>query len=138
MVSKTDKEILKDLNEGIDSFSEDYIEKPIAPKSERYLYGPNEIAGSLINVIKRFGYKYGFINSDIISNWNNIVGEQFSNLITPIKIAFYSKQRVNGTLYVKVKVPSVLAIAQYQFPTIIDRINTYFGYNAVEKIKVKC
>ena len=129
------KESLDEINDGVDIYSEDYIEKPIASKSSRIAF-PSKIDNSLMNVIKKFGKKYGFINTDIISNWNDIVGMQFSSMIVPVKISFPFKERINGILYVRVKVQSVLAIAQYQFPTIIDRINTYFGYKAVERIKI--
>lgn len=125
------------INFEVDRDSEFFIEKPVTEKSKRFPYGPNAFSNSLLNVIKSFGKKYGFVNVDIIKNWNEIVGDDFSELLTPLKISFPFGQRSNGTLYVRVKKMSVLAIAQYQFPTIIDRINTYFGYSAVKQIRVR-
>lgn len=136
-MNSKEKELLEIKNKGIDKMSEDFIEKPIAPKSERFLYGPNEIGNSLMNVIKGFGKKYGFINSDIIANWTEIAGVQLSKSIIPVKLSFPYGERSNGTLYVKIKNVSLSAIVQYQFPTIIDRVNTYFGYNAVSNVKIK-
>ena len=63
MQKNSEKSFLEDQNFGIDEMSEDYIEKPIAPKSSRFPYGPNELSNSLMNVIKGFGKKYGFVNS---------------------------------------------------------------------------
>lgn len=125
------------INFGIDKDSEFFIEKPIADKNNRFPYGPSELSNSLLNVIKGFGRKYGFVNVDIIKNWDEIAGANFAELLIPVKITFPFGARANGTLYVRVKKMSVLGIAQYQFPTIIDRINTYFGYNAVKQIRVK-
>ena len=90
-----------------------------------------------MNIIKGFGRKYGFINSDILAHWDEIAGEQLARVISPVKLSFGIGERVNGTLYVRIKNASMSAVAQYQFPTIIDRVNTYFGYNAVAKVKLK-
>ncbi len=128
---------LNKINEGINEMSEDFIEKPIAPKSARFPYGPNSISNSLMNVIKGFGKKYGFINSDIITNWAEIAGENLATALTPVKISFPVGMRKDGTLYVKIKNASLSSVVQYQFPTIIDRVNTYFGYNAISSVKIK-
>ncbi len=125
------------INDGVDMMSEDFIEKPIAPKSERFMYGPNNISNSLMNVVKGFGKKYGFINSDIILNWELITGADLAKVLGPVKISFPLGERKNGTLYVKIKNASMSAVVQYQFPIIIDRVNTYFGYQAIQQVKIK-
>ncbi len=137
MQKNSEKEILARQNFGIDEMSEDFLEKPVAPKSARFPYGPNEIGNSLMNVIKGFGKKYGFINSDILTDWDKIAGEDLASKIVPVKLSFPMGQRNNGTLYVKIKNPSFSSVIQYQFPTVIDRVNTYFGYNAVSNVKIK-
>ena len=133
---KQNKNNLDDLNSGIDPLSEDYIEKPIAPKNERFSYGPNALSNSLMNVIKKFSKKYGFVNSDVIHYWVDIAGEDLSRKISPVKIVFPFGQRQGGTLHVKIKNASFSSVIQYQFPVIIERVNTYFGYNAISKIKI--
>ncbi|MBD5398705.1 DUF721 domain-containing protein [bacterium] len=133
-----EKDVLKKLNEGIDEMSEDYLEKPIAPISERFPYGPNSLANTLANVVKKFSPKYGFVNADIITNWKIIAGDDVANKATPVKISFPFGKKTDGTLYIKIKNMSFASIIQYQFPTIIDRVNQYFGYNAIKYIKIKC
>ena len=137
MQKSSEKELLAKQNFGINEMSEDYLEKPVAPKSARFPYGPNEIGNSLMNVIKGFGKKYGFINSDILTDWEKIAGPDLAAKISPVKLSFPMGQRQNGTLYVKIKNASFSSIIQYQFPTVIDRVNTYFGYRAVETVKIK-
>ena len=137
MQKNSEKELLAKQNFGIDEMSEDFLEKPIAPKSARFPYGPNEIGNSLMNVIKSFGKKYGFINSDILRDWEKIAGPDLANKILPVKLSFPMGQRQNGTLYVKIKNASFSSIIQYQFPTVIDRVNTYFGYSAITNVKIK-
>ena len=132
-----EKDILKKLNEGIDELSEDYLEKPIAPLSERYAHGPNSFANTLTNVIKKFAPKYGFVNSDIIINWEIIAGKDIAQITIPVKISFPFGKKQEGTLFIKIKNMSFSSVIQYQFPIIIDRINQYFGYNAVKYVKIK-
>lgn len=134
MQKNSEKELLAQQNFGIDKMSEDFLEKPVAPKSARFPYGPNEIGNSLMNVIKGFGKKYGFINSDILSDWEKIAGSDLAAKISPVKLSFPMGKRTDGTLYVKIKNSSFSSVIQYQFPTVIDRVNTYFGYKAVAKI----
>ncbi len=132
-----EKELLDKLNQGIDEMSEDYLEKPITPKSQRFAYGPNSFANTLVNVVKKFSPKYGFVNADIITNWEIIAGKDIATKITPIKIVFPFAKKNQGTLYVKITNSAFASIIQYQFPNIIDKVNQYFGYNAISYIKIK-
>jgi len=136
MQKNNEKKLLEEQNFGIDEMSEDFLEKPVAPKSVRFPYGPNEIGNSLMNVIKGFGKKYGFVNADILADWEKIAGDDLADKISPVKLSFPMGSRQNGTLYVRIKNSSFSSVIQYQFPTVIDRVNTYFGYNAVSKIQL--
>lgn len=133
-----EKELLKKQNNGIDEMSEDYLEKPITPISERFAYGPNSFANTLASVIKRFSPKYGFVNSDIITNWSIIAGKDVALKTVPVKLSFPFGKKSEGTLYIKIKNMAFSSVIQYQYPLIIDRVNQYFGYNAVKYIKIKC
>ena len=128
---------LSEYNKGIDEMSEDYIEKPIAPLEARSAFGPSKVGNSLMHVIKGFGKKYGFANVDIIENWKEIAGDDLSLKITPVKISFPFGERKNGVLWVKIKNASLSSVIQYQFPMVVDKVNTYFGYNAITSVKIK-
>ncbi len=132
-----EKDILKNLNKGINEMSEDYLEKPVAPLSERFAYGPNTLANTLTSVIKKFSPKYGFVNADIITNWKIIAGDDVAGKATPVKISFPFGKKTDGVLYIKVKNMAFASIIQYQYPAIIDRVNQYFGYNAIKTVKIK-
>ncbi|MDR2099162.1 MAG: DUF721 domain-containing protein [Rickettsiales bacterium] len=125
------------MNEGIGELSEDYLEKPVAPIGERYARGPDSLANRLAGVIRKFAPKYGFISADIILNWEAIAGAEVARMAAPHKISFPRGRRQDGTLFIRLKNSSFAAVIQYRFPAIIDRVNTYFGYNAVAKILVK-
>ncbi len=87
------------------------------------------------NAVRILGKK-GFIEVDIISKWNNIVGDNFASVITPLKITFPINKRSEGTLFVTAQNSSVALEIMHKNLIIISKINSFFGYNAVTKIKI--
>ena len=80
--------------------------------------------------------KYGFLNGTLVEDWERIVGPDYANSISPEKITFPAGKRNHGTLLVKASSHSTSLIFQHIHSYVIDRINTYYGYKAVDKIKV--
>jgi hypothetical protein len=80
--------------------------------------------------------KYGFLNGTIIKDWEKIVGSEYVHSIYPEKITFSAGKRNHGTLIVKASSHSTALIFQHIHSYIIDRINMYYGYRAIDKIKV--
>jgi hypothetical protein len=118
-----------------DEFSEDFIEKPVAPASERRGFGPDSLANSLAGVVRRFAPRHGFVGVDIIADWESIAGPELARMFSPVKIGFPFGKRSGGTLYIELKNASQIATVQYEFPKIIDRVNTHFGYNAIASVR---
>ncbi|MDR1477149.1 MAG: DUF721 domain-containing protein [Rickettsiales bacterium] len=115
-----------------DGFSEDAIEKPVAPPSERLMRGPDSIANSLAGVVRRFAPKYGFVASDVVTDWESIAGAEIAKLAEPARL-----DTKHGVLYVRLKIASAVGVAQYSFGKIADRVNDYFGYEAVKSVRVE-
>lgn len=85
--------------------------------------------GAIINgMLGRFGAKTS--DSDLGTKWNEIVGGD-SELI---KISRGVKDR---TVYIRTKNPAARLLLSYQSDEIIEKINGYFGYNAVGKVVVR-
>ena len=80
--------------------------------------------------------KYGFLNGTIVQDWQKIVGAEYANSIFPEKITFPARKRNNGILTVKASSHSTSLIFQHIHSYVIDRINMYYGYRAVDRIKV--
>lgn len=78
----------------------------------------------------------GFSNVDIIENWADILGPDLSRGISPVKIVFKSNTRTHGTLHVKSAGGAFAMLCEHQKERILNRINTYFGYPAVESLKI--
>ncbi len=77
--------------------------------------------------------RQGFIRSTIILEWKLIVGAHFSQFCQPEKISFPFEKRTGGRLVLKTT-SSFAPALQFDSPLILDRINKYFGYQAVEKL----
>ncbi len=105
-------------------------------------YKPERIGNSLKNLNKRFLYKFGKIDYIIHSKWNEIVGSFFVNYSKPIKITsiISGKSLTGEAIYDKflhVNVAPAAAIEFQHFQNkIIEKINSYFGYNAIKGIKI--
>lgn len=78
--------------------------------------------------------KRGFLSRDIVLLWKDIVGESLSQVSFPVKIVFPFNQRTSGVLHLDVVGSASLEI-DYMRPMILERINVYFGYQAVTSIK---
>ncbi|MDR2902870.1 MAG: DciA family protein [Lactobacillales bacterium] len=109
----------------------------MSEKSQGKRYqGLTKITRSIRNVTKPILGARGFSNTDIIENWNDIIGDDLAQGIAPIKIAFRTGERVKGTLHVKSAGGAFAMLCEHQKDRIMARINSYFGYPAVAGIKI--
>lgn len=79
--------------------------------------------------------KRGLAQANLIVDWPSIVGEEKATTCQPEKLIFPRGQRNNGTLHLRVTSTMALEL-QHDSPQLIDRINGYFGYAAVESIRL--
>jgi hypothetical protein len=94
------------------------------------------IAKLLPRLVKSAFQKKGFVQTAMILEWSLIVGPEMSQKCIPEKLVFPQGKKTEGTLYLNVQVSSGLLI-EYGAPLIIDKINSYFGYQAVTRLKLK-
>ena len=103
--------------------------------SERRM-GLRNIAAMVGNLTRPLVRKRGFFQAEIILHWAEIVGRDLEQFTMPVK---YNPPRGEnaggGTLVIRVTGPVAIEL-QHRMPQIIDRVNTYFGYRAVERIKM--
>jgi len=78
----------------------------------------------------------GFVTIDILKNWSNIVGEDLSKDTLPEKLDFPKDSQAGGTLLVSVSSGALALELQHKTPIVLEKINTYFGYKAVDHIKI--
>lgn len=90
---------------------------------------------ALGKVIDPIYQQQGFIRAKIILDWHLIMGDKFANFCVPEKIHFPFEKRTGGRLVIKTTSSFAVEISHFE-PIIINRINQYFGYKAVERINI--
>ena len=77
-----------------------------------------------------------FIHNNIFNNWKEIVGEDISCVTRPSHLKFAKNNFVETTLTIDVHEMLATEI-ELLTNKIAQRINFFFGLNAVKKIKIK-
>ena len=80
--------------------------------------------------------RYGFVQSSVVSRWPEIVGEIHARTCTPEMIRFPPGEKSEGIMHLVVK-PAHAPLVQQVIPEIIERVNRFFGYRAVARIKLR-
>ena len=77
--------------------------------------------------------RFGFVQSSIVSRWREIVGARYASVSSPDTIRFPHGKKSGGTLTLVVE-GAHASMMQHVVPTIIERVNMFFGYPAVERV----
>jgi hypothetical protein len=102
----------------------DKLEKHFAP-----------VAGK---ALQRFGFAYG----ELIANWPSIVGEALAQGSQPERVRWprggegSGGRGRGGTLVIAVDAGMAIEV-QHEAPRIIERINGYYGYEAISALKIR-
>lgn len=113
-------------------------EKPAAPrKFERPRGSGVRAIADLMPEIGRTAFRrFGFVQSSVVTRWPEIVGPSHARICAPESIRFPPGEKVDGILQLVV-VPAHAPIIQHVIPEIIERVNRFFGYKAVAKVKIR-
>ena len=91
----------------------------------------NTLPRGVKGILKKSGYNY----SEIISKWNMLVGKVISSCSYPKSIKM-TKGDKNGLLVLAVKRGDEITV-EYSKKEIINKINSYFGYQLINEIRLK-
>lgn len=80
--------------------------------------------------------KFGFVQSSVVTRWPEIVGAAHAKVCAPEAIRFPPGEKSGGILQLVV-VPAHAPIITHVIPEIIERVNRFFGYNAVSRVKLR-
>jgi hypothetical protein len=90
--------------------------------------------GELVGDIAGTTFKrFGFVQGAVVSRWAEIVGERYARVSTPESIRFPAGKKSGGTLTLSVE-GAHAPLLQHLAPLIIERVNRFFGYEAVNKV----
>ena len=99
----------------------------------RSFQGLRSFKDTLPTNIKKIIKKKGYIFSETLNNWKYIVGNEIFQVCYPKTFKNSNKFGVS-TLYVMVKRGHEVNL-EYSKKEIIDKMNSFFGYAVVEKLK---
>ena len=107
-----------------------------AIKRKRRGGGPRALAGSLAAVTKTVFARRGFADGAILKDWAAIAGAHLAAHSQPEKIAYPKGSGDGGTLHLRIDSGSMAIELQHLQPLLIERINGYFGFKAVDRLKI--
>jgi hypothetical protein len=79
--------------------------------------------------------KKGMAFGTLITDWATIMGPELARSTLPQKLAFPPGLKEGATLHLKVSGSAALDV-QHAEPQLIERINAFFGYRAVSRIRI--
>jgi len=104
-------------------------------ESKTYVQGLRPFGNTLPRGVKGILKKSGYNYSEIISKWNMLVGKEISSCSYPKSIKM-TKGDTNGLLVLAVKRGNEITV-EYSKKEIINKINSYFGYQLINEIRLK-
>lgn len=112
--------------------------KPKAARQyERPRGGPAKSIADLMPQIGRTAFRrFGFVQSSVVTRWPEIVGPQHARVCMPESIRFPPREKSEGILQLVV-LPAHAPLIQHVIPEIIERVNRFFGYKAVARVKMR-
>ncbi len=104
---------------------------------ERPRGGQARAIADLMPEIGRTAFRrFGFVQSSVVTRWPEIVGPRHARVCAPEAIRFPPGEKSEGILQLVVA-PAHAPIIQHVIPEIIERVNRFFGYRAVAKVKIR-
>lgn len=113
--------------------------KNAPPRSDddRRVHGMVSIAVPVDRVTKPVFGKHGFVSGALVVDWPAIVGSAVASHTLPLRIKFPPQERGEGTLEIKVASSAFATELQHLEPLIVERINGYFGWKAVARLRLR-
>lgn len=117
-------------------------EKPIVKSTKKRgkSFGPRSVAEIVGKVLEPVIARRAGMTLDLINAWPEIAGEEFAETTRPEKINWPRRAHENDPFK-----PAVLVVAcensaalffQHEQPAILERINVFFGFEAIERITI--
>jgi hypothetical protein len=98
--------------------------------------GARQISDLMPEVGRAAFRRFGFVQSSVVTRWPEIVGTAHARVCMPEAIRFAPGERNEGILQLVV-LPAHAPIISHVIPEIIERVNRFFGYNAVSRVKLR-
>ena len=104
-------------------------------KLKNFIQGLRPFSSSIPKTLKKHLRKGSYNYSNIVDNWTKMVNKKISDICYPINVKM-GKDMKDGNLVLNVIHGKELEV-EYEKKEIIDKINSFFGYNCIGNIKLK-
>ena len=104
-------------------------------KTLTFIQGLRPFSSSIPKTLKKHLRKGGYNYSNIVDNWTKIVSKKISDACYPITVKMGKEMR-DGTLVLNV-IHGKEMVVEYEKNDIMDKINSFFGYNCISKVTLK-
>ena len=104
-------------------------------KSQTFIQGLRPFSTSIPKTLKKHLRKGGYNYSNIVDNWTKIVSKKIADASYPNTVKI-GKEMKENTLVINVIHGKELEV-EYKKNEIIDKINSFFGYNYISNVKLK-
>ena len=104
-------------------------------KTQTFIQGLRPFSSSIPKTLKKHLRKGGYNYSNIVDNWTKMVSKKISDAAYPATVKIGREMR-DGTLILNVIHGKELDV-EYEKNEIIDKINSFFGYNCISHVTLK-
>ena len=104
-------------------------------KTQSFIQGLRPFSTSIPKSLRKYLRKGGYNYSNIVDNWTKIVNKKISDVCYPVTVKMGKEMR-DGTLVLNVIHGKEVEV-EYGKNEIIDKINSFFGYNCISKVTLK-
>ncbi len=104
-------------------------------KTQTFIQGLRPFSSSIPKTLKKHLRKSGYNYSSIVDNWTKMMSKKISGACYPITVKM-GKDMKNGNLVLNVIHGKEMEV-EYEKKEIIDKINSFFGYNCIGHVTLK-
>lgn len=108
---------------------------PVPPLRRPTTPGLAPVAGIVARATRQAIDRKGMVFGGILQNWASIVGPALAAKTLPEALSFPRSQRTGATLTIRVSGAMALEV-QHMLPLLLERVNGFAGYGAVDRIKL--
>ncbi len=104
-------------------------------KPYTFIQGLRPFSSSIPKTLKKHLRKGGYNYSNIVDNWTKMVSKKISDSCYPVTVKM-GKNMKDGNLVLNVIHGKEVEV-EYEKKEIIDKINSFFGYNCISHVTLK-
>tara|TARA_E500000178_G_scaffold288953_1_gene291807 strand:- start:4050 stop:4535 length:486 start_codon:yes stop_codon:yes gene_type:complete len=104
-------------------------------KTQTFIQGLRPFSSSIPKTLKKYLRKSGYNYSNIVDNWTKMVNKKISDACYPNTVKM-GKNMKDGNLILNVIHGKEIEI-EYAKSEIIEKINSFFGYNCIGHVTLK-